>query len=78
MIGDDCELYGDNCIGNKGSQADPLDAPILGNNVSIGVGTKIIGKIYIADNVKISSMSLINKNIIDKGALYGGVPAKKI
>lgn len=78
IIGDDCELYGSNCVGNKGSESKPLDAPILGNGVSIGVGAKIIGKVHVADNVKISSMSLVNKNIDEPGALYGGVPAKKI
>ena len=78
IIGDDCELYGDNCIGNKGADSIPLDAPILGNGVSIGVGAKCIGKIRIADNVKISSMSLVNKDIDETGALYGGVPARMI
>lgn len=78
IIGDDCELYGDNCIGNKGSNSSPLDAPVLGNSVSIGVGAKCIGKIHIADNVKISSMSLVNKDIDETCALYGGVPARII
>lgn len=78
IIGDDCELYGDNCIGNKGSSSKPLDAPTLGNNVSLGVGAKAIGKIQIADNVKVSSMSLVNNNLNEKGALYGGIPAKLI
>ena len=78
IICDDCELYGDNCIGNKGSDSNPLDAPVLGKGVSIGVGEKCIGKIHIADNVKISSMSLINKDIDEAGVLYGGVPARMI
>lgn len=78
IIGDDCELYGDNCIGNKGSSSASLEAPILGNGVSLGVGAKVIGKIKIADNVKDSSCSLVNKNIDEKGSLYGGVPAKLI
>lgn len=78
IIGDDCELYGDNCIGNKGSSSVSLEAPILGKGVSLGVGVKAIGKIRIADNVKVSSSSLVNKNIDEKGSLYGGVPAKLI
>ena len=75
VIGDDCEFYGDNCIGNKGSASKPLDAPIIGDGVSFGVGVKAIGKVRIADNVRISSMSLVNKDIIEMNALYGGVPA---
>lgn len=78
IIGDDCELYGDNCIGNKGADSIPLDTPVLGKGVSIGVGAKCIGKIHIADSVKISSMSLVNKDIDGTGTLYGGVPARMI
>lgn len=75
IIGDDCELYGCNCIGNKGSNFDPLDAPNVGNHVSFGVGANAIGKIRICNCVQISSMSLVNKDITQEG-LYGGTPAK--
>ena len=78
IIGDDCELYGNNCIGNKGAGYPPLDAPIIGNRVSVGVGAQIIGKVSIGQNIKISSMSLVNKDILDENALYGGVPAKRL
>ncbi|MBQ8741135.1 MAG: hypothetical protein IJY79_06265 [Clostridia bacterium] len=78
VIGDDCELHGNNCIGNKGAGYSPFDAPVIGNNVVVGVGTKIIGKINICDNVKISSMSFVNSDINEEYALYGGVPARFI
>ena len=78
VLGDDCELYGNNCIGNKGTDYPPLEAPIIGNNVSIGVGTKIIGNIKIGNNVKISSMSFVNKDISEENTLWGGIPAKRI
>lgn len=77
VIGDDVELYGNNCIGNKGSRYDPLAAPVIGNNVSFGVGASAIGKITICDDVVISSLTLVNKDITEKG-LYGGVPARLI
>lgn len=77
VIGDDCELYGNNCIGNKGSKSEPLDAPIIGNSVSFGVGAKAIGRINICDNVQISSMSLVNHDIMQRG-VYGGIPARKL
>lgn len=75
VIGDDCELYGNNCIGNKGSRSEPLAAPIVGNRVSFGVGANAIGKIHICDDVQISSMSFVNKDITNPG-LYGGTPVK--
>lgn len=78
IIGDDCTFYGNNCLGNKGKDSDVNDVPSLGNNVSVGVGTKIIGKVKIYNNVKISAMSLVNKSIEESGILVGGIPAKKI
>lgn len=77
-IGDDCQLYGSNCIGNKGTSYDLTEAPIIGSNVSIGVGSKVIGNVNICNNVSISSLSLINKNISEENSLYGGIPAKLI
>ena len=77
IIGDDCELYGSNCIGNKGSFYEN-QAPCLGNKVSVGVGSTIIGNVKIADGVKVSSMSLVNKDLIKENSLYAGIPAQCI
>lgn len=77
VLGDDVELYGNNCIGNKGSLFEPLIAPVVGNHVSFGVGAHAIGKIKICDDVQISSMSLVNKDIMEKG-VYAGIPVKLI
>lgn len=75
VIGDDCELYGNNCIGNKGSDAPVFAAPVLGKGVSLGVGASIIGPVNVADGVKISGMSFVNKDLDCPNSLYGGVPA---
>lgn len=74
IIGDDCELYGSNCIGNKGAFTEDI-APVLGDKVSVGVGSKIIGNVHVADGVRISSVSLVNKNLTEEYSLYGGVPS---
>lgn len=42
VIGDGCKFHGDNCVGNDGTS---LDCPVLGKNVDVGIGTKIIGGI---------------------------------
>ena len=75
-IGENCQLHGENCIGNKGT----LDnaAPVLGNNVDVGVGAKILGDIYIADNVKIGANAVVTKSCYKKGAVLCGVPARII
>lgn len=71
-IGKNCILHGMNCIGNNGSD---LSAPVIGDNVDIGVGAKIIGPITIADNVKIGANAVVTKSCLQKGAILIGVPA---
>lgn len=75
-IGENCQLHGENCIGNKGSFDNA--APVLGNNVDVGVGAKILGDIYIADNVKIGANAVVTKSCYKKGAVLCGVPARII
>ena len=72
VIGDDCELYGNNCIGNKGSNSPALTAPVLGKSVSLGVGASIVGPVNVADGIKISGLSFVNKDLNCPNSLYGG------
>jgi len=78
-IGDDCVFHGRNCIGNNtmGGHSDK-DTPIIGNRVDFGVGSNVIGKLYIADDVKIGANAVVTKDFLDSGIIIGGVPAKKI
>lgn len=74
-IGKNCELHGDNCIGNAGYGS---DCPILGDNIKIGVGAKIIGKVILADGIKIGANAVVNKSFEETNITIVGVPAKKI
>ena len=74
-IGKNCKLHGDNCIGNNGITS---GCPIIGDNVDIGVGAKIIGNIKIADDVVVGAGAIVNKSFLDNGAVICGVPAKRI
>lgn len=73
-IGKNCQLHGMNCIGNKGIAESGV--PVIGNNVNIGVGAKIIGGIYIAHNVTIAANAVVTKSCYQEGAVLAGVPAK--
>ena len=75
IIGENCKLHGDNCIGNDGKTD---DCPIIGNNVDIGVGAKIIGKVKIADDVIIGAGSIVVTDIDKKGSVVVGVPGRII
>lgn len=75
-IGKNCQMHGENCIGNKGTSDDR--APEIGNNVDIGVGAKVIGPIYIADDVKIGANAVVINSCYKKGATLVGVPAREV
>ena len=52
IVGENCHLHGNNCIGTNGKTD---ECPVIGNNVTLGVGAKVLGGIYIADNIKIGA-----------------------
>lgn len=72
-IGDFCRVH----VGvNIGATVDkPKDAPIIGDNVYIGPGAKIYGKIKIGNNVAIGANAVVNKDVPDN-VTVAGVPAK--
>lgn len=74
VLGNDIQLHGNNCIGEKKDGR----APIIGNNVEIGYGANIIGDIKIANNVIIGANSLVNKSFEEEGVIIAGCPAKII
>ena len=49
----------------------------IGNNVYIGPGAKLYGKITIGDNAAIGANSVVNKDV-PAGVTVAGVPAKMI
>ena len=75
VIGKNCSLHGDNCIGNDGISE---DCPKIGDNVEIGVGAKVIGNIEIADGVIIGAGAIVVNDILEKNIVVAGVPARKI
>ena len=75
-IGEGCIFHGGgNCVGNNGSST---DCPVLGKNVDVGIGAKIIGGVYIADDIKIGANAVVTKSFYEKGIVIAGVPARKI
>lgn len=56
---------------------DNTKAPTFGDNVYIGPGAKIFGKINIGNNVAIGANAVVNKDIPDD-VTVGGIPAKII
>ncbi len=74
-VGQNCRIHeGVNIGATNGSDA----APVIGDNVFIGTGAKIIGDITIADNVAIGANAVVVRSITEAGTTWGGVPARKL
>jgi len=76
VIGKNCSLYHGVTIGTKAEWTGEK-MPVLGNNVKVYAGAKIIGQIKIKDNVVIGANAVVTKDILKSGT-YAGIPARKI
>jgi serine acetyltransferase len=72
-------VIGNNCIIRQGvtigiRYMDRLtEAPVIGNNVNIGAGAKLLGNITIGDNVNIGANAVVIHNV-PQNSLYVGFP----
>lgn len=73
-IGDNCTIYHGVTLGGTGKENGKRH-PTLGHNVLIGAGTKVLGPVYIGDNVRVGSGSVVLKNL-PANCTAVGVPAE--
>lgn len=71
--------FGDNCRIRNGvvvglSRSDDPCAPVIGNNVDIGAGAKVLGRIRVGDNVIIGANAVVIRDVPDN-SIAVGVPA---
>jgi serine O-acetyltransferase len=66
-IGENCTLYPGILMGHKSPEDGK--APVVGNNVFIGTGTKIIGGVHIGDNVTIGQNCVITHDVPDNSTI---------
>ena len=76
VIGNNCNIQQDVTLGkaNRGARA---GSPVIGNNVFIGAGAKIIGHIVIGDGAAIGANAVVTKDV-PPGAAVAGVPARVV
>jgi serine O-acetyltransferase len=75
IIGSNCDIthrvtIGASAMGRQG-------APVIGNNVYIGTGATLVGKIKVGSGAKIAANTLVITNVPD-GATVMGVPGRII
>lgn len=74
VIGDDCIIRQGVTLGNRHLTA-PFDAPVLGNNVNVGAGAKVLGKVHIGAGANIGANSVVLKDV-PAGRTAIGIPAR--
>lgn len=76
VIGKNCNLSHQVTLG-KANRGDKKGFPVIGDNVYIGPGAKIIGKIKIGDNAAIGANCVVTKDVPNYGVVVG-IPGKVI
>jgi len=66
-IGKNCWINQNVTIGYTNA----TDCPIIGDNVSIGAGAKVLGKCTVGNNVKIGANCVVVKNVPDNATVVG-------
>ena len=62
-VGSNCIIFHQVTLGDDGKEC--CNAPSIGDNVIIGAGAKIIGKIHIGDNVVIGAGAIVVTDVPD-------------
>ncbi|ASO04884.1 serine O-acetyltransferase [Arenibacter algicola] len=73
-IGANCTIGTNVTIGGKSGH---YEVPVIGDNVYIATGAKVLGPIIIGDNVTIGANAVVIKNI-PSNVIVAGIPAKII
>jgi len=73
VMGDDVGIMHEVTIGSRGTYG----APVIGNDVFIGVGAKILGEIRIGDHVDIGANAVVLRDV-PPHSLVVGIPGRII
>lgn len=72
-IGENCWINHDVSIGYNGNGK----PPVIGNNVMITCGAKVLGDLTVGDGAIIGANAVVIRDV-EPGAVMGGVPAKRL
>ena len=71
-FGDDCRIRNGVVVGL--ARTDDPCAPVIGNNVDIGAGAKVLGRIRVGNNVVIGANAVVVRDVADD-SIAVGIPA---
>jgi len=71
-IGEYCRVFQQVTIGYNGE-----DAPVIGDNVTVGAGAIVIGNVHLGDHSFVGAGAVVTRDVLE-GATVVGVPAREI
>jgi serine O-acetyltransferase len=76
VIGTNCTIFQQVTIGDaRHPGQEGKSVPVIGNNVEIGVGAKVLGGIRVGDRAKIGANAVVLQDV-PPGAIAVGIPAR--
>lgn len=75
-MGSRCKFHGDCCLGV--ARTNSSGCPTLGNGVDVGIGARVLGNIYIADDIIIGANAVVTESFYEPGITIAGIPAQKV
>ncbi|HET9865509.1 MAG TPA: DapH/DapD/GlmU-related protein [Steroidobacteraceae bacterium] len=75
-IGANCNLQQDVTLA-KANRGERAGAPVIGDNVFIGAGAKIIGHVHVGDGAAIGANAVVTKDV-PPGMAVAGIPARVV
>lgn len=74
VVGKNCMIGPNVTIGGRSGH---YEVPVIGNNVEISTGSKVLGPIHIGNNAVIGANAVVIKDV-PENAIVAGVPARII
>ena len=77
VIGDNCTIYHGVTLGGRGHSKGQRRHPVIGDNVLVGAGAKLLGPITVGNDVSIGANAVVLHDIPDYATVVG-VPGKVV
>lgn len=74
VLGKNCTLFSGACVVYKANNKG-FEAPIIGDNVKLMIGSKVIGAVKIGNNVVVGANAVVTKDI-PSGGIVVGIPGR--
>ena len=73
IIGENVSFHFNTAVVNKRTEE---GAPVIGNNVMIGIGAVVMGNVFVADHVIVGANAVVTSSILDENVSVAGAPAR--